>query len=78
VTGTREGCPPAQLRLQPARRRRRRPTAKALRTDATFEITNLADQNHRELVAGLKRTLLQGMQQIEDPAIPDVAATTKP
>jgi hypothetical protein len=39
---------------------------------------NLADQNHRKLVAELKRTLLQGMKQLDDPAIPSVEATTKP
>jgi arylsulfatase A-like enzyme len=49
-----------------------------LQTDPQ-EMKNLAlDKNHRELVAEMKKTLLFGMKQLEDPAIPDVEATTKP
>jgi arylsulfatase A-like enzyme len=44
-----------------------------LKTDP-LEMKNLAPAN-RELVAELKRTLLLGMKQIEDPAIPAVEAT---
>jgi arylsulfatase A-like enzyme len=46
-----------------------------LKTDP-LEMKNLA-QSNRELVGELKRTLVQNMKQIEDPAIPDVEATMK-
>jgi arylsulfatase A-like enzyme len=47
-----------------------------LKTDP-LEMKNVADQN-KELVAELKRTLIQGMKQIDDPAVAAVEATTKP
>jgi arylsulfatase A-like enzyme len=48
-----------------------------LKTDPQ-EMTNLAlDNQHKEVVAEMKRTLLFQMKQIEDPAIPAVEATMK-